>query len=294
MMNRLAAPLERLQRVNANGRRCVALGLFRHVAVALVLTLGIMLGAMGTTSAQDAQDPCAAYLSATPDGEHGGDHGTGHGHAGHDSDGATPAAGPAGDAHAGHATSGASVAASPAAELPSLDLAFIDLMVPHHEGAVLMSEIALVRAEREEVMTLAESIISEQTAEQEQMRAWRAEWFADAPDYSEAELMAVFDMAMAEMDMPADHGGLEHLAPADDAAALCAAEGPFDLAFIDRMMMHHQAAIDMANVVVVSGEREELRSFAQNVIAAQQEELDQMAIWRSEWFGATPVASPAG
>lgn len=239
------------------------------LALALVLTLSVIPG----TGAQDAPDPCTPY-SATPTGSEG--------------------AGGSGDAHAGHHRREGTPGASPAAELPQLDLAFIDLMVPHHEGAILMSEIALGRAEHGEIVMLAESIVREQSAEQEQLMAWRAEWFAGSPEYSEAELMAVFDMAMAEMDMAADQGGLEHLDPATDAAALCAVEGSFDMAFIDRMLSHHRAAIDMANVVLVSGEHEELRAFAQNVIAAQQAEIDQMEIWRAEWFGGTPAASFAG
>jgi uncharacterized protein (DUF305 family) len=184
--------------------------------------------------------------------------------------------------------------ASPALELPRLDLAFIDLMIPRHEEAILMSEIALTHAERAEIVMLAESIISGQSAEQEQVLAWRAEWFAGTPRYSEAELVAVFDMAMAKMDVPADQGGLQHMDPATGAAALCTVEGSFDLAFIDRMTSHHQSAIDLANVVLVSGEHEELRTFARNVITERQAEIDQMEIWRTEWFGGTPAASSAG
>ncbi|WP_352431023.1 DUF305 domain-containing protein [Pyrinomonas sp.] len=56
------------------------------------------------------------------------------------------------------------------------DLLFIDMMIPHHEGAVKMSRQALERAEHVEVRRLAEQIIAAQQAEIAQMRQWRAEW----------------------------------------------------------------------------------------------------------------------
>ena len=56
------------------------------------------------------------------------------------------------------------------------DLLFIDMMIPHHEGAVVMSRQALERAEHAELKKLAEQIIAAQQAEIAQMRKWRTEW----------------------------------------------------------------------------------------------------------------------
>lgn len=54
------------------------------------------------------------------------------------------------------------------------DLMFIDMMVPHHEGAILMSQEALAKAERAEVKALAQKIIDAQTKEIEAMKRWKA------------------------------------------------------------------------------------------------------------------------
>lgn len=54
------------------------------------------------------------------------------------------------------------------------DVMFIDMMVPHHEGALVMSREALTRAEHPEVKTLAQQIIDAQTREIEQMKKWKA------------------------------------------------------------------------------------------------------------------------
>ena len=53
---------------------------------------------------------------------------------------------------------------------------FVDMMVPHHDGAVKMSREFLQKGERAELKQLAEQIIKAQNAEIEQMRAWQKAW----------------------------------------------------------------------------------------------------------------------
>lgn len=57
------------------------------------------------------------------------------------------------------------------------DEAFIDQMIIHHEGAIVMAESALKYSNRQEIKNLANAIISAQTKEIEQMKSWRNEWF---------------------------------------------------------------------------------------------------------------------
>jgi uncharacterized protein (DUF305 family) len=57
-----------------------------------------------------------------------------------------------------------------------LDLMFIDMMKPHHEGALAMAEDALAKAEHPEIRQLARAIIDAQTREIEQFSAWRKAW----------------------------------------------------------------------------------------------------------------------
>ncbi len=71
------------------------------------------------------------------------------------------------------------IAASPSAGAASedFDLMFIDMMIPHHESAIVMAKIALIRGDHPEVRDLAQSIITSQQAEIDQMRAWRDAWY---------------------------------------------------------------------------------------------------------------------
>jgi uncharacterized protein (DUF305 family) len=56
------------------------------------------------------------------------------------------------------------------------DLMFLDMMTPHHAGAITMAKEALTKAEHPEMKTLAARIIKEQEAEINQMTEWKAKW----------------------------------------------------------------------------------------------------------------------
>jgi uncharacterized protein (DUF305 family) len=60
----------------------------------------------------------------------------------------------------------------------NLDLRFIDAMIPHHEGAVLMAQDVLSKSKRPEIKKLAKDIIASQQAEIKQMQTWRQAWYA--------------------------------------------------------------------------------------------------------------------
>jgi uncharacterized protein (DUF305 family) len=54
------------------------------------------------------------------------------------------------------------------------DKHFLDMMTPHHAGAVVMAREALAKAEHPEIKTLAETVIREQEKEIKQMADWKA------------------------------------------------------------------------------------------------------------------------
>jgi uncharacterized protein (DUF305 family) len=56
------------------------------------------------------------------------------------------------------------------------DLRFLDAMIPHHEGAVVMAKEVLAKSQRSEVKKLAQNIIASQQAEIKQMEGWRKAW----------------------------------------------------------------------------------------------------------------------
>jgi uncharacterized protein (DUF305 family) len=58
----------------------------------------------------------------------------------------------------------------------AFDLAFIEMMIQHHQGAVLMAKEALTKSERQEIKTLAGNIIKAQEAEIKMMTDWKVKW----------------------------------------------------------------------------------------------------------------------
>jgi predicted outer membrane protein len=88
-----------------------------------------------------------------------------------------------------------------------------------------------------------------------------------------------------------DHGD-EHMGMSDhemgmdmDMTALEDAK-PFDKAFIDAMVPHHQGAITMAEELLKNGEQPALREMAGDIISAQTKEIAQMRAWRKAWYGS--------
>ena len=59
---------------------------------------------------------------------------------------------------------------------------------------------------------------------------------------------------------------------------------PFDLQFIDQMIVHHQMAIMSSEHMISDSERPELRQLAENIQESQSEQIEQMQAWRDEWY----------
>ena len=146
------------------------------------------------------------------------------------------------------------------------DRRFIDAMVPHHQGAIAMAEVALKNAEHEEIIQLSRNIISSQQAEIEELKSIKEEEFgtSNVPMEMSQEQMRGMGMMM-------------------DPQRLSKRE-PFDEAFIDAMIPHHQSAIEMGKVANQESENPRIKELALNIVGAQQEEIEQMKAWRKQWY----------
>lgn len=70
-------------------------------------------------------------------------------------------------------------------------------------------------------------------------------------------------------------------------------DAPYDLRFINEMVMHHRGAIMSSGMMIADSEHSELRDLAQRIQESQQRQIDQMLDWRAEWYpdAATPAMS---
>ncbi len=64
-----------------------------------------------------------------------------------------------------------------------------------------------------------------------------------------------------------------------------------DLQFLDRMIVHHQSAIDEARAIEQKARRPEVKQLAAEIIEAQEAEIAQMREWRRAWFPDAPQAA---
>lgn len=145
-----------------------------------------------------------------------------------------------------------------------VDAMFIEEMIPHHEDAIAMAKAARTKAEHPEIRRLASDIERTQSAENTQMRAWYREWFdAEVPEGG-----STFGMMSGGVDM-------------DDFEA----SEPFDKAFIEEMIPHHEMALMMSTMLSRRSDRAEMHALAESIIDAQSREIDQMRAWYSEWYG---------
>ena len=157
--------------------------------------------------------------------------------------------------------------------MANLDSHFIEQMIPHHEGAIEMARLAQERSKRPEILTLAKAIIQSQSQEITQMQAWYKNWYG-----VEVPVDSSVGMGMGRGMM---QGGMMGGTTADIESLKNSAN--FDEAFLQEMIPHHQVAVMMARMLLSGTNRPEMKQLAQDIINAQEQEIDQMRSWLEEW-----------
>jgi uncharacterized protein (DUF305 family) len=151
------------------------------------------------------------------------------------------------------------------------DLLFIDAMVAHHQGAIAMAEHVDSDALYPELKDFARKVVEDQSREIALMTQWRNKWFPSQPKTQDVLAMPGMDKSM--MDISPDH--TQKLTGA-----------AFDRMFVDMMVFHHQGAVTMARDALAKSQRPEIRTLAQQIVDAQQREIEMMSRWKEEWKAA--------
>jgi uncharacterized protein (DUF305 family) len=155
------------------------------------------------------------------------------------------------------------------------DLRFVDAMTPHHQGAVVMAKEAQQKSKRPEIQKLAANIIEAQDKELNQMKQWRQAW------YPTASTEPVAYHAQMGHSMPMSQDQMKSMMMSMD---LGAADDQFDLRFLNAMIPHHEGAVVMAQDALSKSERSEIKTLAQEIIASQRAEIEQMQQWKRAWY----------
>lgn len=143
------------------------------------------------------------------------------------------------------------------------DVMFAQMMIPHHEQAIEMSDIALdpTVGAGATVKDLATRIKGAQDPEIATMKNLLTLWGKSTaldPNVDHSEMM----------------DGMLTIEDLDNLATLRGAE--FDTAWIELMIQHHEGALSMAKDLLKTGVSAELLALANDVISSQQKEIDEM------------------
>ena len=139
------------------------------------------------------------------------------------------------------------------------DVMFAQMMLPHHEQAIELADMALdpTLMAGEQVKTLASQIKSAQDPEIDLMTQWLTDWEKPLMDMSEEH-----DMSM------------DGMLSVDEIAALGQLMGEeFDQAWATAMIAHHKGAIKMAETVKDDGQSTLVQDLANLIMQAQQSEI---------------------
>jgi uncharacterized protein (DUF305 family) len=142
-----------------------------------------------------------------------------------------------------------------------------------------MAQIAVARAEHPELRQIATDIIVAQEMEIAELRTWRNDWYGSlvTPPITAMPVLPGIEMDGMAMEKPhvMDMSG--------DVRDLWSAD-PFDLAFIDAMIPHHQSAIDAAMLAADRAQHPKIKKLARSIVDSQQAEIDQLTAWREAWY----------
>ncbi|MFE3449947.1 DUF305 domain-containing protein [Nonomuraea sp. NPDC059194] len=152
----------------------------------------------------------------------------------------------------------AAPAATTANGFNEADVTFAQMMIPHHQQAVEMAELAETRAEDPEIKELAKKIKAAQDPEIQTMQGWLKAWGKPEPT-----------------------GGMHHSMPGimteEQMKELEAAKGvAFDKRFAELMIAHHQGAIEMARTEQKAGADPAAKELAETIETTQQAEIAQL------------------
>jgi len=144
------------------------------------------------------------------------------------------------------------------------DVMFARMMIPHHEQAIEMADIALdpTSGASQEVKDMATQIKGAQDPEIAQMTQLLKSWGKS---------------------LEMDSGGMDHSSMMDgmlsteEMAAFATLSGTkFDVAWIEGMIAHHEGAIDMADGVVSDGKNADITQLGNAIISGQKAEIETL------------------
>lgn len=171
--------------------------------------------------------------------------------------------GPASGAMTTSAVAGPSGTSPAEGEHNDADIRFAQEMIPHHRQAVEMAALVPSHSTDPRVIDLAARIQQAQDPEITAMTGWLQAWGAPVPEGTGHS--------------GGHHEGMPGMMTDEQMAELEAAQGAeFDRMWLTMMIDHHEGAVQMAQTELAEGSDPQARTMAQEIIDAQQAEIEEM------------------
>ena len=136
-----------------------------------------------------------------------------------------------------------------------VDLRYIDKMISHHRGAILLAEAADKNTERREIHELAADIMANEPKLIEELYAWKASWYGDTRVVAEP--------------IQINLGKKDHKS---------------DLRFLNALISHHDMGIEMTREIRTKSSRSEILDNADSVENFLSTSMLTLKNWREGWY----------
>lgn len=137
----------------------------------------------------------------------------------------------------------------------TLDLRYVNAMIAHHRGAMLLAEQVVSQTQRQEMKDLANMILKDEPVAIDELYAWKKDWYGDTKQVKDPVV--------------------PNLGTYDDK---------FDLRFLNALIAHHEAGLMMTNEVKTKSSRNEVLNNADAVDTFLNTTLKLFKDWRLEWY----------
>ena len=134
---------------------------------------------------------------------------------------------------------------------------FLQMMIPHHQQAIVISDLAISISTNKDVLDLANQIKNAQAPEIAQMKSWlKAAGLGEDPGHSMHAMAGMLTDSQIEQ--------LKNSTGKD-----------FDRLFLSSMIKHHEGAIDMVGMIENSSDQK-IKQFGKQITVSQTGEIEAM------------------
>lgn len=137
----------------------------------------------------------------------------------------------------------------------TLDLRYINAMIAHHRGAMLLAEQANVQTQKKEMKDLSAMILKDEPAAIAELYAWKKDWYKDTKNVKDPIV--------------------SNLGTYDEK---------FDLRFLNALIAHHDTGLEMTKEVKTKSSKTEILNNADAVDTFLTTTLKLFKDWRMEWY----------